>query len=113
MTTATTTMEETATALYTYAATTAFEISVDEGEVVGVVEGEDEEGWSKVRTRDGRVGLVPASYLQLGGDPSAPAEEEGRGTGQRGEYRLIQHGTWLMRIQSWCCTSTWRRRTMR
>jgi hypothetical protein len=98
MTTATSTSaEEPATALYTYAATTAFEISVEEGEVVGVVEGEDGEGWSKVRTRDGRVGLVPASYLQLGGDPDAAAEEEGRGTGQRGEYRLSRIRTRLMR----------------
>lgn len=60
--------EPTATLLYAYDAATAFELSVQASDVVRVVEPEDDAGWTKVRTRDGRVGLVPASYLQLGGD---------------------------------------------
>lgn len=53
--------------LYDYSATTAFELSVNVGEEVIVVEEEDQEGWCKVTTNDGRRGLVPASYLQLEG----------------------------------------------
>ena len=53
--------------LYAYEAQTAFELSLDEAEIVEIVEHEDEAGWRKVRTSDGRVGLVPNSYLQLGG----------------------------------------------
>lgn len=67
--------------LYDYAATTGFELSVSEADVVTVVEPEDDAGWCKVSTGDGRVGLVPASYLQLGG---AATEEEG----QRGEFKF-------------------------
>ncbi|GAA5908077.1 hypothetical protein JCM5296_002221 [Sporobolomyces johnsonii] len=63
--------EEVATLLYDYAAASAFELSVSEADVVHVVEPEDESGWVKVRTADGRVGLVPGSYLQLGGDAGA------------------------------------------
>ncbi|KAK4701743.1 quercetin 2,3-dioxygenase, partial [Phenoliferia sp. Uapishka_3] len=66
----------TATMLYDYQATTAFELSVSESEVVSLVEAEDESGWCKVRTNDGRTGLVPASYLQLGGAAPAAAHEE-------------------------------------
>lgn len=68
--------------LYDYAATTAFELSVAEADVVTVVEGEDDAGWCKVSTRDGRVGLVPASYLQLDG----AAEEQEQEEGQQGEF---------------------------
>lgn len=57
----------TATMLYAYEAQTAFELSLAEAEVVEVVEDEDEAGWRKVRSGDGRVGLVPNSYLEVGG----------------------------------------------
>lgn len=40
-----------------------------------MVEDEDESGWSKITTLDGRRGQVPASYLQIN-DESAEAEEE-------------------------------------
>lgn len=42
---------------------------------MNLVEPEDDAGWCKVSTSDGRTGLVPASYLQLGG--AAPAEAAG------------------------------------
>ncbi|KAI5481812.1 hypothetical protein MNV49_000089 [Pseudohyphozyma bogoriensis] len=61
------THEETATLLYSYDAATAFELTVSEGDVVSIVAPEDESGWIKVRTSDSRVGLIPASYVQLGG----------------------------------------------
>ncbi|GAA5931117.1 hypothetical protein JCM1841_000019 [Sporobolomyces salmonicolor] len=63
--------EEIATLLYDYSAASAFELTVSEADIVHVVEPEDESGWVKVRTADGRVGLVPGSYLQLGGDVTA------------------------------------------
>lgn len=65
--------EPSATLLYAYDAATAFELSVQASDVVRVVEPEDDAGWIKVRTSDGRVGLVPASYLQLGGDAGPAA----------------------------------------
>ncbi|ORY56789.1 hypothetical protein BCR35DRAFT_309722 [Leucosporidium creatinivorum] len=71
----------TATMLYSYTAATAFELSVAEAEVISVVEGEDETGWTKVRTKDGRVGLVPGSYLQLGGSLEMAVGEAGEGAG--------------------------------
>lgn len=65
--------EPTATLLYDYAAATSFELTVSASDVVRVVEPEDESGWVKVRTMNGMVGLVPGSYLQLGGDAGAAA----------------------------------------
>lgn len=77
--------------LYAYDAATAFELTVSEAEVVSVVEAEDKSGWTKVRTSDGRVGLVPGSYLQLGGALQGGAgqeqEQEAAG-GQQGEFLL-------------------------
>ncbi|BGP35818.1 Protein BZZ1 [Rhodotorula toruloides] len=78
---------ETATLLYPYEAQSSFELSVEAGAVVEVVEPEDENGWVKVRVpADGRVGLVPASYIQLGGavgNGSAGGAVAAGGTGQR------------------------------
>ncbi|CDR48774.1 RHTO0S20e01112g1_1 [Rhodotorula toruloides] len=78
---------ETATLLYPYEAQSSFELSVDAGAVVEVVEPEDENGWVKVRVpADGRVGLVPASYIQLGGavgNGSAGGAAATGGSGQR------------------------------
>ncbi|KDE07182.1 hypothetical protein MVLG_02582 [Microbotryum lychnidis-dioicae p1A1 Lamole] len=68
---------------YAYAAQTAFELSVQEGDPVEVVEGVDEAGWVKVRTRDGRQGLVPESYLTMvegtTSSTSVPSGNGGRG----------------------------------
>lgn len=63
--------------LYSYAATTAFEISVPEGEDVEVIEPEDASGWVKVRSADERVGLVPGSYLRVGEAGADDATGEG------------------------------------
>ncbi|GAA5882744.1 hypothetical protein JCM3774_003252 [Rhodotorula dairenensis] len=63
----------TATLLYDFTASSELEISVGAGEVVEVVQPEDASGWIKVRVpSDGREGLVPASYTQLGGAVSPP-----------------------------------------
>lgn len=80
--------------LYDYAAATAFELSVSEAEVVSVVEPEDESGWTRVKTADGRVGLVPASYLQLGGALSgggAAIAEAAEPAGQQGRSPILSH----------------------
>lgn len=65
--------------LYAYDAQTAFELSLAEGERVEVVEEEDEAGWVKVRAGDGRVGLVPGSYLEEGGVGEGQTSEQGQG----------------------------------
>jgi hypothetical protein len=59
-------------------------MSNTEGEVVSIVEPEDESGWRKVETSDKRVGLVPNSYLQLGG--AAPAASS---SGPQGMHFLL------------------------
>lgn len=59
---------QTATLLYNFAASSEAELSVSAGEVVEVLAPEDEGGWIKARSpRDGSEGLVPASYVQMGG----------------------------------------------
>lgn len=90
------TSSETATLLYPYEAQSSFELSVEAGAVVEVVDPEDENGWVKVRVpADGRVGLVPASYIQLGGavgNGSATAAVSGGSGGQKGASRF--RGLW-------------------
>ncbi|KAK4047374.1 hypothetical protein OIV83_005421 [Microbotryomycetes sp. JL201] len=60
-----------AKALYSYSATSAEEISFDEGETLTIVDTSDT-NWFKAE-RDGIVGLVPATYVELN-----PSEEEPR-----------------------------------
>ncbi|GAA5911127.1 hypothetical protein JCM8208_000285 [Rhodotorula glutinis] len=59
-----------ATVLYPYAASSSYELTLDAGDVgssLEVVEPEDGNGWVKVRVpQDGRVGLVPGSYVEIG-----------------------------------------------
>ncbi|KAM0789766.1 hypothetical protein ACM66B_006619 [Microbotryomycetes sp. NB124-2] len=77
--------EQTATLLYDYNAATPAELDVSVGEVVVVVEPEDEAGWIKARsTSSGQVGLVPASYVQLGGAASGPRPKAGASSGGGG-----------------------------
>ncbi|GAA5820358.1 hypothetical protein JCM3770_002781 [Rhodotorula araucariae] len=59
-----------ATVLYAYSAASPYELPLTDNEVgsaVDVVDAEDDNGWVKVRAADGRVGLVPASYVEIGG----------------------------------------------
>lgn len=72
--------------LYPYTAAMAFELSLPSAAVVEVAEQEDEAGWVKVKTEDGRVGLVPGSYLQMGGAMTSKGEEAGQ-AGREGESR--------------------------
>ena len=60
--------QQTATLLYDFTASSELELSVGAGEVVEVLQPEDASGWIKVRLPgDGREGLVPANYMQMGG----------------------------------------------
>lgn len=52
-----------ATALYSYDATSDEEHSFDEGSTVTVVDTSDASWWKA--EKDGRIGLVPATYLEL------------------------------------------------
>ncbi|SCV74521.1 BQ2448_7550 [Microbotryum intermedium] len=70
---------------YAYTAQTAFELTVQEGDHVEVIEPVDESGWVKVRTRDGREGLVPESYLTMSSETSSSSSVNAPGGGG-GEY---------------------------
>jgi hypothetical protein len=49
--------------VYAYTATNPDELSVEPGQSVSLLEPDDGQGWVKVRSPAGGVGLVPASYL--------------------------------------------------
>ncbi|KAG6332940.1 hypothetical protein ID866_6146 [Astraeus odoratus] len=77
--------EEFAIALYAFESTGPDELPVQEGEQLWIVEKEGEDWW-KCRNKDGREGVVPASYLELTGASTnreamsnvTAAEEEAR-----------------------------------
>ena len=58
--------------LYAYTATTADELSIQEGEEFVLVEPDDGSGWIRIRpsSSGSRQGLVPASYASLSPDPT-------------------------------------------
>lgn len=58
-------------ALYSYEGTTAEELPFAEGDILTIVDREDESWWKAVN--DGVVFLVPASYLEISGKPLLPA----------------------------------------
>ncbi|XP_006462399.1 hypothetical protein AGABI2DRAFT_179152, partial [Agaricus bisporus var. bisporus H97] len=67
--------------LFNYSPSSEFEVSVQEGEKVQVVEPDDGSGWAKVLNSEGKKGLVPASYVGYGhSDEGVPVRQ---GTGQR------------------------------
>ncbi|CAE6398076.1 unnamed protein product [Rhizoctonia solani] len=51
--------------LYSYAATSEFEVSITEGTTIQVVEPDDGSGWVKVVNEQGVEGLVPATYIEV------------------------------------------------
>jgi len=61
-----------ATIAFDFVASSAFEISVNEGDEVNVIEEDDGSGWIKVINTRGKSGLVPASYVQLKEDSGPP-----------------------------------------
>ncbi|CEL51769.1 Protein BZZ1 OS=Schizosaccharomyces pombe (strain 972 / ATCC 24843) GN=bzz1 PE=3 SV=1 [Rhizoctonia solani AG-1 IB] len=54
-----------AKALYSYAASGDFEVSITEDSTVQVVEPDDGSGWVKVINEQGAEGLVPATYIEI------------------------------------------------
>ena len=54
---------QSATALYDYDATSAEEISFKEGSVLSIVDASEVDWWKA--EKDGKIGLVPATYLEL------------------------------------------------
>ena len=52
---------------FEYTATSPYELSIDEGETVKVLEEDDGSGWVKVANNSGGKGLVPASYVEVVG----------------------------------------------
>ncbi|TNY20085.1 hypothetical protein DMC30DRAFT_270871 [Rhodotorula diobovata] len=77
-----------ATLLYAYTASSPYELTLDDsavGSTLEVVEPEDDNGWVKVRVpQDGRVGLVPASYVEIGGAGGGAASGRGVAAGGGG-----------------------------
>ncbi|TFY80912.1 hypothetical protein EWM64_g3101 [Hericium alpestre] len=57
--------------IFDFTPTSPFELAVEEGTVVHVIEEDDGSGWVKVSDNSGGKGLVPASYVQVT-DASAP-----------------------------------------
>jgi hypothetical protein len=53
--------------MFEYTATSPYELSISEGETVKVLEEDDGSGWVKVGNGSGGKGLVPASYVEVGG----------------------------------------------
>ncbi|KAF8192143.1 hypothetical protein BJ912DRAFT_963009 [Pholiota molesta] len=51
--------------LFDFTVTSEFELGVQEGEIVHIVESDDGSGWAKVENLEGNSGLVPASYLKV------------------------------------------------
>jgi uncharacterized protein YgiM (DUF1202 family) len=51
--------------VFEYTATSPYELSIDEGETVKVLEEDDGSGWVKVANDSGGKGLVPASYVEV------------------------------------------------
>ncbi|KAJ3507047.1 hypothetical protein NLJ89_g6523 [Agrocybe chaxingu] len=66
--------------LFDFNATSEFELGVQDGAYVHVLEPDDGSGWVKVVDKDGNSGLVPASYLEIL-------------NGERDETRAAQDGT--------------------
>lgn len=63
-----------------------------------VVEDENEEGWSKVVTLDGRRGQVPASYLQINEEEAATLPVEISSGRQGTSYSSFLHVNVLTKI---------------
>eukprot|EP01147_Barroeca_monosierra_P002651 gene2651-5552_t len=61
-------------ALYDYAAEDQEEISLTKGDVIRLIDEEDEQGWARGITADGRNGLFPACYVEDVPVPSEPTE---------------------------------------
>ncbi|OAV88834.1 hypothetical protein PTTG_12168 [Puccinia triticina 1-1 BBBD Race 1] len=51
--------------IYGYEASSGFEVSASESEVVTVVSPDDGSGWIKVETSSNQIGLVPATYVEI------------------------------------------------
>ncbi|KAH9807741.1 hypothetical protein DFH28DRAFT_1201879 [Melampsora americana] len=51
--------------LYGHEASTPFEVSAAESDIVTVITPDDGSGWIKVENQDSRQGLVPASYVEI------------------------------------------------
>ncbi|GAA5877811.1 hypothetical protein JCM8547_002691 [Rhodosporidiobolus lusitaniae] len=75
---------------YDHDAQSGFELSVRENDPVLVLVPEDESGWVKVRDeRDGREGLVPGSYLEIGSTGAAGGAGAGGAAAGGGGGRVV------------------------
>lgn len=72
---------------------------------MSILEDEDESGWQKVKTSDGRVGLVPSSYIQAGGaahDASSSSQKAQEPEGKQGlSLDLVFSGLANLILTSW------------
>ena len=90
--------ERSATALHAFTAREGDELSVRRGEPLRVlalaVEGDED--WSRARREDGRVGLLPRSYLEVRDSPASAAAAEPSGArvdpdGSASAWRRYEH----------------------
>lgn len=65
-----------ATVLYTFAAESGDEVSVNENEQVLVLDYKREDGWWRVEKTDGRQGIVPSTYVQFSDEPASESVQK-------------------------------------
>jgi len=95
----------TAKIMFDFVASSPFEVSVAEGEVVTLLEEDDGTGWVKIDDGKGGKGLVPATYLQKDsgeasqvGDIKSPASPNvnkttTQGSGKYGKLKMYLSAT--------------------
>ncbi|KIY68332.1 hypothetical protein CYLTODRAFT_421746 [Cylindrobasidium torrendii FP15055 ss-10] len=79
----------TATLVFDFTASSEFELSINDGAVVSVLEPDDGSGWVKVRNAQGRDGLVPASYLVYG-EPDRAATPTAKSFASQGSGEYVK-----------------------
>ncbi|PLW36636.1 hypothetical protein PCANC_18278 [Puccinia coronata f. sp. avenae] len=64
--------------IYSYEASTGFEVTASESEVVTVISPDDGSGWIKVETAANHIGLVPATCVEMVPGPAATPAPQAR-----------------------------------
>lgn len=68
--------------IYSYEASSGFEVTVSESEVLTIISPDDGSGWVKVETGSKQIGLVPATYVEvIGGDTAGSSGNVAAKTG--------------------------------
>ncbi|KJA24386.1 hypothetical protein HYPSUDRAFT_38820 [Hypholoma sublateritium FD-334 SS-4] len=87
--------------LFEYTATSEFELAVQEGESVDILEADDGSGWVKVVDHRGNSGLVPASYVEIvgGGEDEQTTIHDAHSKRARAIYAYTAQGSDELTLQ--------------